>query len=284
MTDLLSIIVSGLLMGAIYALLAGGLTLIWGVMRIINLAHGEFLMLGAFATWYFAGSGLVPLLALPVIAPAFFVLGVAVYLLVIRRIVDAPELMSLLLTFGLSIFILNVGVIVWSGEMRLVSYLSGSFDIGGVRVSKSRLVAGVIAVAISLAMYAFLQRSRWGQAIRAVAWDRQIAEQCGIDSARIYMLVFGLGTLLAAAAGGLASTIFAFNPLVGQQFILKAFAVTVLGGMGNFAGALIAGLMLGVIEQVVSFFIDSQVASAVAFIVIIGTLLFRPQGIMGGSG
>jgi branched-chain amino acid transport system permease protein len=268
-------------MGAIYALFAGGLTLIWGVMRIVNIAHGEFLMLGCFATYFFAGSGLFPLVSLPLFAPLFFLLGAAIYLLVIRRIVDAPELMSLLLTFGLSIFAINVGVLAWSGEMRLVSYLSGSFDVGGVLISKSRLVAGLVAVAISLAMYALLQRTRWGQAIRAVAYDREIAEQCGIDSGRVYMLVFGLGTALAAAAGGLASTIFAFNPLVGQQFILKAFAVTVLGGMGNFAGALIAGVILGVVEQLVSFFVDSQIASAVAFVVIILTLLFRPQGILG---
>jgi branched-chain amino acid transport system permease protein len=281
MTDVLSVVISGLLMGAIYALFAGGLTLIWGVMRIINIAHGEFLMLGAFATYFFASSGLVPLLSLPLFAPLFFLFGAAVYLLVIRRIVDAPELISLLLTFGLSILAINLGVLAWSGEMRLVSYLSGSFDVGGVLISKNRLVAGLVAVAISLGMYVFLQRTRWGQAIRAVAYDREIAEQCGIDSGRVYMLVFGLGTALAAVAGGLASTIFAFSPLIGQQFILKAFAVTVLGGMGNFAGALIAGIVLGVVEQLVSFLVDSQIASAVAFVVIILTLLFRPQGILG---
>jgi branched-chain amino acid transport system permease protein len=281
MTDILSVMISGLLMGAIYALFAGGLTLIWGVMRIVNIAHGEFLMLGAFATYFFAGSGLLPLLSLPLFAPLFFLFGAAMYLVVIRRIVDAPELMSLLLTFGLSILAINLGVLAWSGEMRLVSYLSGSFDLGGVLISKNRLVAGLVAVAISLGMYVFLQRTRWGQAIRAVAYDREIAQQCGIDSGRVYIMVFGLGTVLAAAAGGLASTIFAFNPLVGQQFILKAFAVTVLGGMGNFAGALIAGMILGVVEQLVSFFVDSQIASAVAFVVIILTLLFRPQGILG---
>ncbi len=283
MLDFLSIVVSGLLMGAIYALLAGGLTLIWGVMRIINLAHGEFLMLGCFATYYlFSSVGGVPLIAIPVFAPVFFAFGAVVYLLVIRRIVNAPELMSLLLTFGLSIFLINVSVMAWSGEMRLVAYTSGSIDIGGVLVSKSRLIAGAIAIAISLAMFLFLQRTRLGQAIRAVAYDRDIAEQCGIDSGRIYILVFGLGTALAAIAGVLASTIFAFNPLVGQQFMLKAFAITVLGGMGNFLGALIAALLLGVIEQVTTFVIDAQVASAVAFIVIILTLLFRPQGILGG--
>ena len=268
-------------MGCIYALLAGGLTLIWGVMRIINLAHGEFLMLGCFAAYYFAGTGAMPLLALPVFAPIFFAVGVAAYLLVVRKIVNAPELMSLLLTFGISILVINVGVIVWSSEMRLVRYMGGSFEIFGLLISKSRFVAGMIAVAISLGMYAFLRWTRVGQAIRAVAYDRQIAEQCGIDSNRIYMLVFGLGTALAAAAGSLASTIFAFNPLVGQQFILKAFAITVLGGMGNFAGALIAALILGVVEQVVSFTIDAQISAAVAFLVIILTLLFRPQGIMG---
>lgn len=281
MSALASIVISGLLMGAIYALLAGGLTLIWGVMRIVNLAHGEFLMLGCFATYWLAGSGVMPLATLLLTTPAFFALGALVYVLIVRRVVGAPELMSLLMTFGLSIFVINVGVIAWSGELRLVRFLSGSYAFGDVLVSKSRLVAGLIAVAISLAMFAFLQRTRWGQAIRAVAYDREIAEQCGIDSGRIYMLVFGLGTALAAAAGGLASTIFAFSPLIGQQFILKAFAVTVLGGMGNFAGALVAGIALGVVEQLVSYLIDSQIAAAVAFVVIILTLLVRPQGILG---
>ena len=214
MQDFLSIVISGLLMGSIYALLAGGLTLIWGVMRIINLAHGEFLMLGCFATYAFVDlPGGTPLLAIPIMAPVSFAFGAAVYLLVVRRIVNAPELMSLLLTFGVSIFLINVGVIAWSAELRTVEYVSGSFDLFGVLVSKPRLVAGAVAVAISLGMYLFLQRTRWGTAIRAVALNREIAEQCGINSNLVYLVVFGLGTVLAVAAGSLASTIFAFNPL-----------------------------------------------------------------------
>ena len=283
MQDFLSIVISGLLMGSIYALLAGGLTLIWGVMRIINLAHGEFLMLGCFATYAFVDlPGGTPLLAIPIMAPVAFAFGAAVYLLVVRRIVNAPELMSLLLTFGVSIFLINVGVIAWSAELRTVEDVSGSFDLFGVLVSKPRLVAGAVAVAISLGMYLFLQRTRWGTAIRAVALNREIAEQCGINSNLVYLVVFGLGTVLAVAAGSLASTIFAFNPLIGQQFILKAFAITVLGGMGNFLGALIAALIIGVVEQVTTFVLDAHISSAIAFFVIIITLLVRPQGILGG--
>lgn len=268
-------------MGCIYALLAGGLTLIWGVMGIVNLAHGEALMLGCFAALYFAMTGFVPPLAIVVFAPVFFALGALLYLAIIRRIVNAPELMSLLLTFGLSIFIKNVAVLAWGGELRIVSYLEGSFEIAGIYISKARLVAGLIAIVISLGMYAFLRFARQGQAIRAVAFDRRIAEQCGINSNVIYMIVFGLGTALAAAAGILAGTIFAFTPLIGEQFMLKAFAITVLGGMGNFLGALIAALLLGVIEQSVTFFIDAQISAAAAFVIIILTLLFRPQGILG---
>lgn len=282
MQDFVSIVISGLLMGSIYALLAGGLSLIWGVMRIINLAHGEFLMLGCFATWYlFGATGIMPLLAIPLTAPLFFAFGALVYLLIVRRIVGAPELMTLLLTFGISIFLINVSVIAWSAEMRIADAVRGSFEIGGVFISKPRLLAGLVAVAISIGMYLFLQRTRTGAAIRAVAYDRETAEQCGINANLVYLLVFALGTVLAAAAGGLASTIFAFNPLIGQAFILKAFAITVLGGMGNFLGALIAALILGVVEQVTTFVLDAHIASAIAFVVIILTLLIRPQGIMG---
>jgi branched-chain amino acid transport system permease protein len=240
-------------------------------------------MLGCFATYAFVDlPGGTPLLAIPIMAPVSFAFGAAVYLLVVRRIVNAPELMSLLLTFGVSIFLINVGVIAWSAELRTVEYVSGSFDLFGVLVSKPRLVAGAVAVAISLGMYLFLQRTRWGTAIRAVALNREIAEQCGINSNLVYLVVFGLGTVLAVAAGSLASTIFAFNPLIGQQFILKAFAITVLGGMGNFLGALIAALIIGVVEQVTTFVLDAHISSAIAFFVIIITLLVRPQGILGG--
>jgi branched-chain amino acid transport system permease protein len=282
MGDFLSILISGLIMGSIYALLAGGLTLIWGVMRIVNLAHGEFLMLGCFATYYLFGAlGGIPLLAIPLLAPVFFFFGAILYLLVVRKIVNAPELMSMLLTFGVSIFIINISVLVWSGEMRIVEYLTGSFQVGDVLISKPRLIAGIVAVCISLGMYLFLQKTRLGTAIRAVSYDREIAEQCGINANLIYLVVFGIGTVLGASAGSLASTIFAFNPLVGQQFILKAFAITVLGGMGNFLGALIGALIIGVVEQVFAYVIDAQISAAVAFVVIITTLLIRPRGIMG---
>ena len=282
MGEFLSILISGLIMGSIYALLAGGLTLIWGVMRIVNLAHGEFLMLGCFATYYLFGAlGGIPLLAIPLLAPVFFLLGAILYIVIVRKIVNASELMSMLLTFGVSIFIINISVLVWSGKMRIVEYLTGSFEIGNVLISKPRIIAGAVAVSISLGMYLFLQKTRIGTAIRAVSYDKEIAEQCGINTNLIYMLVFGIGTVLGASAGSLASTIFAFNPLIGQQFILKAFAVTVLGGMGNFLGALIGALIIGVVEQVFAYVLDAQISAAVAFVVIIATLLVRPHGIMG---
>jgi len=282
MGDFLSIFISGLIMGSIYALLAGGLTLIWGVMRIVNLAHGEFLMLGCFVTYIIFGFlGGIPLFVIPLIAPMFFLLGALIYILVVRKVVNAPELMTMLLTFGVSIFIINISILIWSGEMRIVDYLSGSYNIGNVLISKPRLMVGIVAVSISIGMYIFLQKTRLGTAIRAVSYDKEIAEQCGINTNLIYLLVFAIGTVLGASAGSLVSTIFAFNPLIGQQFILKAFAVTVLGGMGNFLGALIGALIIGVVEQVFAYVVDAQLSAAVAFVVIITTLLIRPHGIMG---
>jgi branched-chain amino acid transport system permease protein len=282
LTTWISILISGLIMGTIYALLAGGLTLIWGVMRIVNLAHGEFLMLGAFATFYlFQPLGGNPLVTIPLTAPVFFIVGALFYVVIIRRILGASELMSLLLTFGVSIFIINTGILVWSAEFRTVEWVTGSLEFFGVIVSRPRLIAGAIAVCISLSMYWMLQRTRIGTAIRAVSYDREIAEQCGINTNTIYIIVFGLGTVLGASAGSLASTIFAFNPLVGQHFILKAFAVTVLGGMGNFLGALIGGLIIGVVESLTAYFFSVHLSAAVAFVIIIITLLVRPSGIMG---
>jgi branched-chain amino acid transport system permease protein len=278
----LSILVSGLITGTLYALLAGGLTLIWGVMRIVNLAHGEFLMLGAFATFFLVQPlGGNPILTIPLTAPLFFAAGFLLYRLLIRRVVGAAELMSLLLTFGVSIFLINTAILAWSGQSRIVEYVTGSLEILGVTISRPRLIAGAIAVALSLAMYLVLQKTLIGTAIRAVSYNRRIAEECGINSGRIYAVVFGIGTALAAAAGSLASTIFAFNPVVGQQFILKAFAVTVLGGMGNFMGALVGGLIIGIVEALVGYFFSVHLSAAAALLIIILTLLLRPSGILG---
>lgn len=278
----LTIVISGLLTGALYALAAEGLNLIWGVMRIVNLAHGEFLMLGAVLT-YLAWHvwGLNPLVGGVGAFGLLYIFGSLLNRTIVNRVVGSPELISLLLTFGISILITNLTVLAFGAEFRQVRFLQEPMFIAGVPVGKNQVLAGVVSVVLSLGMYWLLQRTRLGRAMRAVAIDGGMAAQCGIDTRRIHNITFGLGAALAAVAGALVSTLYAFNPLVGQTFILKAFAVVVLGGMGNFLGALIAGLIIGLVESGVAFYVSVHLSEAVAFVVIILTLLLRPSGILG---
>ena len=281
-TVLLTIVISGLVTGAIYALVAEGLNLIWGVMRIVNLAHGEFLMLGAVLTYVAWSSwGVNPLLAGGVSFVLLYLLGVVLNRTIIHRVVGSPELISLLLTFGLSILITNVTVLAFGAEFRQVRYLQDAVYFAGVPIAKNQLLTAAVAVVLSLTIYWLLQRTRLGWAIRAVSIDGSMARQVGIDTGRIYSITFGLGAALAAVAGALLSMLYAFNPLIGQTFILKSFAVVVLGGMGNFLGALLAGLIIGVVESGVAFYFSVHLSDAVAFIVIILTLILRPTGLMG---
>lgn len=279
---LLVIVIGGLATGAIYALAAEGLNLTWGVMGVVNLAHGELLMIGAFVSYYcWTGLGINPLLSTVPVAVALYLVGRGIEVAFISRVIGSPELISLLLTFGISVLITNVAVATIGAEFRTVDFLDQRVPIGDSAVSLNQLVMAGAAIALSLGMYVFLQRSRTGMAIRAVATDRDMAEQVGIDTRRIYTTTFALGAVLAGIAGALITALVAFNPLVGQAYILTAFAVVVLGGMGNFLGALIAGLLIGVVEALVAYFFSVQLSEAVAFIVIILTLSLRPQGILG---
>jgi branched-chain amino acid transport system permease protein len=279
---LLVVLIGGLATGAIYALAAEGLNLIWGVMGVVNLAHGELLMIGAFVTYYgWAELGINPLVSVLPVAAVLYVVGRGIEYAVIGRVIGSPELISLLLTFGISVLITNVAVATIGAEFRTVDFLERRVPIGDSALSLNQLVMALAAIALSLGMYFFLQRSRTGMAIRAVATDRDMAEQVGIDTRSIYNKTFALGAVLAGVAGALITPLVAFNPLVGQAYILTAFAVVVLGGMGNFLGALIAGLLIGVVEALVAYSFSVQLSEAVAFVVIILTLSLRPQGIMG---
>lgn len=282
MSTLLVVLISGLATGAIYALVAEGLNLVWGVMKIVNLAHGEFLMIGAFVSYYcWQGFGWNPLLSL---IPAIVVLGLVglgIHVSVIRPVIGSPELFSLLLTFGLSILITNLAIIFVGAEFKSVPFMQTPLSIGSSAVALNRVVLGVVGVGLSIGMYEALRRTWVGLATRAVAIDRSMAEQVGVNSKRILALTFAVGAILAGIAGVLVSPLVPFNPLVGQVFMLKAFAVVVLGGMGNFLGALYAGLLLGVIEAVVAYQLSVQLSEGVAFVVLILVLLVRPEGIMG---
>jgi len=279
------VVVSGLLAGGVYALLAMGLTLIFGVMRVINVAHGEFVIIGAYVTyWAFALAGLSPLVSLVLSIPILFVFGMVLQRVVIKRVIGAPQLSSLLVAFGVSIMIVNVALYVWTGEYRSIPYLEGSLRVGGLAFSRARVVGVVMALLIAAAFFAFLKWGRLGKAIRATAQSREVAAACGINVGRVYTVTFGLGAALAGAAGTLVSFMFSFYPEAGLVYTFKSFAVVILGGMGSYVGALAGGLILGLAEGLSQLFLSSKVGDGVAYVLLVLILLLRPQGLFGGPG
>lgn len=282
--DLLQVIVSGLLLGGVYALFAAGLNMIFGVLRVINLAHGELLMLGAYLVWWLHNDiGFNPLAALPVAAIAMFAGGVALERGLIERVVGQPLLSSLLLTFGLSTLMTGTALYFFTANFRSVPYLSGSIGVGEIDLSKTRLAAFAIAVAVTGATYLFLRYATFGKAIRATAGNAEVAMVCGIDVRLVRLVAFGLGSAMAAVAGGLIGMIFAFNPELGRVFIGRAFAIVVLGGLGSFVGAFIGALLLGVAETVAAYYLDTQLAEGTAYLVLVLVLLLRPSGLFGAK-
>jgi branched-chain amino acid transport system permease protein len=277
------VVISGLLAGALYAMVALGLGLIFGVMRVLNVAHGTLLMLGAYTTfWLFHWFGLNPYLSLLVSMPALFLVGVVLQRLLVRRVVDAPELSSLLLMFGVGIALVNVTQLAFTSDLRSVEYLTGSFVLGPFAFSKSRVIAFAFAMAITAVAFWFLQKTRLGKALRAVSQSREVAQVCGVNVQRIHMLAFGLASALAAAGGTLVAVMVAIQPEMGQVYTFKSFLVIVLGGAGNYPGALVGGLLLGLVEQLSSLFLTTQVNEAVAYVLLVLVLLVRPTGLFKG--
>jgi branched-chain amino acid transport system permease protein len=277
------VIISGVLAGSLYALVALGLGLIFGVMRVLNVAHGPLLMLGAYVTyWLFSTVGLNPYLSLLVSMPLVFLIGVALQHVFVRRVVDAPELSSLLLTFGISIALVNLAQLAFTSDLRSVEFLTGSFLVGPFAFSKSRVIACLFAAGITALAFLFLQKTRLGKAIRAVSQSREVAQVCGINVQRIHLFAFGLASALAAAGGTLVAVMVAIQPEMGAVYTFKSFLVIVLGGAGNYPGALLGGLLLGLVEQLASLFLTTQVNEAVAYVLLVLVLLLRPTGLLGG--
>jgi branched-chain amino acid transport system permease protein len=279
---LLQLLVGGLLAGALYALLACGLNLIFGVMRVINLAHAELMLIGAFGAYVlFNIFGLHPLLSLLIIVPAIFVLGYYFQRVLIERVVERPMLTSLLATYAVSIILINIGLLIFSADFKSVPVLQGSFLVGDLVISKPRFTAGLISLVLTVVVYQFLNRTRLGKAIRAVSEHAQVAQICGIDVRKIRMLTFGMAAAMAGAAGVMLSIIYSFWPGSGIDFIQKCFAIIIIGGMGNFVGAFYGGILLGVVEAFVGGFFSTQWAEAVAYLLLVTVLLIRPTGLKG---
>ena len=283
---LLQTLASGVLIGLIYALVAIGLTMIFGVMDIVNFAHGEFLMLGMYASfWLFALFALDPMLTLPLTVLMLFAFGVLLYKFVIRRIIDAPMLSQIFTTFGLMILLRGAAQFFWKPDFRSIenSWVSGSVKLAGVQLGKPQLMAGLGAIAVTWLVHAFLTRTKLGAALEATAADKEAAQLMGIDSNRMFSLAWGIGAACAGAAGVLLATFFPIFPEVGANFILLAFVVVNLGGFGSVTGAFWAGILVGVIEVMGGLLLGPQFKLAVVLVLFLAVLMFRPQGLMGKS-
>jgi branched-chain amino acid transport system permease protein len=277
------VVISGILSGVLYGMVALGLALIFGVMRIINVAHGPLLMLGAYTTFFLYSTwGLNPYLTVPISMAVLFAVGLLLERTLVFRVIDAPELSSLLLTFGISIALVNTAQLAFTSDLRSVEYLTGSWVVGPFALSKSRTIAFVFAGVLTAAAFLFLGYTRLGKAIRATSQSRDVAMVCGIDVGAIHRLTFGLASALAAAGGALIAVIVAIQPEMGQIWTFKSFLVIVLGGAGNYPGALLGGMLLGLVEQLASLFLTTQLSEVVAYVLLVLVLLVRPTGLLGG--
>jgi branched-subunit amino acid ABC-type transport system permease component len=281
---LLASLADGLLIGFVYGIAAMGLTLIWGVMNVINLAHGPIIALGMFGVYLlFTLAGLNPYLALLVVAAGGLVLGVIIYTVAIHRVINAPHLSTLLATFAINMIIIGLGTKAFSTSPYNIDFSLGSVTFGPITILGTRVVAALAAVLVTGSLYLFLYRTRPGKYVRAVANNRSAAELMGIPSSRILALSFGIGTLLAAVAGGLIATFFPFTILAGGTYELKSFVIGVLGGLGNPLGALLGGLVLGILEGVIPAFLPNTWVSVLEFLLFVLILLVRPSGLFGAK-
>jgi branched-subunit amino acid ABC-type transport system permease component len=282
--QLLSFLIDGLLLGFVYGLAAMGLTLIWGVMNVINLSHGPIIALGSFGVYLLCTHlGVNPYLAILFSALIGLLLGVIIYWVAIHRVLDAPHLSTLLATFSVSMIIIGLGTAVFSTTPRTIDFSLGSITLGPATILGTRLVAALISVLVTALLYLFLYRTTPGKFVRAVANNRPASELMGIPSVRILALSFGLGTMLAATAGGLIATIFPFTILSGGVYETKSFIICVLGGLGNPLGALLGGLILGTLEGLIPAFMPTSWVPVIEFVLFIVILLFLPSGILGAK-
>lgn len=282
--QLLQQIVNGLLIGCVYSLIAIGLTLIWGVMNIVNFAHGDFLMLAMFVSfWLFTLVGLDPLLSVPACALLLFVLGLLIYRFAVSKVMRGPMLAQLVVTFGVSIFLANTAVLLWTPDYRLIdrTLLSGTFSLGTVQVSVAKLVSSVGSVLVTVGLLLFLRRTRTGKAILATEMNRDSALLMGVNTDRVNALSFAIGSGLVGIAGAFLSMYYYIYPQVGGLFGTISFAIVALGGFGSITGAFIAGILVGLVQTLGGYFFDPAYKYAIVFLLYLLTVWIRPQGLLG---
>ena len=286
MNDLINVLIVGVLLGGIYSLVSIGLNLIFGVIRIVNFAQGEFVMLGMYATFAaFSFLHLDPYLAAFIVCPVLFLFGILVQRFILQPLQNEP-MMQVFATFGLLILLQNVVLAITGGASLSVriDLASVTFPLGTMQVSVVRMIALVASTLVAIGLQLFLNHTLQGKAIRAVAQDRRAARLVGIDVEKTYMITFGIGTALTGLAGALLAPIYTLQPQIGGNFIVAAFAVVVLGGLGSVLGAYIGGFIVGITEAFAGFYLDPSLKHAVWFMVFIVMLIIRPSGMFGHIG
>ena len=283
--DLLTqILINGVLLGGLYAIMALGLALVWGVLNIVNLSHGAFIMLGAYLAWHlYTYLGIDPFLGLPLTAIVMFGLGYGLQRGLLNLVVRAPMFNTLLITFGLEVVLTYLAQLAFSADYRTInpSYAGNSIALGPVVVPLARLMAFGIAIALTVGMWVFLLRTRLGRAIRATAQNLVAARLYGVEPRHLYAVTFGIGIALAGAAGGLYGTVSQINPYIGAALTAKCFAIAIIGGLENPLGVIVGGLVLGVIESLAVLYIGATFADVASFGVLVLVLIVRPSGLLG---
>ncbi len=298
MDQFLQALINGVMLGAFYAAMMLGFSVIWGVMGVINLAHGEFIMLGGYVTWVLNKGQILPgrlevdwlnmepFYALLLVLPIMFGVGYVVQRVLINRVVGKPHLVSLLVTFGLSIIISNALKLAYSADPRITeTRFSGAWNIGNVTVPVTKTLILGLALVIMSSLWVFLNRTRTGKSIRAAAQNKQAARIVGIDINKIYALTFAICIAITAAAGTMISPTQAIDPFKGPPLTLRAFAITALAGLGSIPGALMGGMLLGIVESMIGIYVSgigTNLAIVAAFVLLVVVLITRPQGLFGG--
>ena len=285
LTTVAQAIVNGLLIGGIYALVSIGVTLIFGVVKIVNFAQGEFVMIGMYISYFLAASfGIDPLVSLVVSMPALFVAGILLQHFLIKRVLALGDMPQIFLTFALSLLLVNVALLLFTANYRTVqtSYSETAIHIGALYIPMAKLIAFAVAMLLTGLLWVILHATDLGKAMRAAAQNRDVAMLMGINPDRVFCVAVGVALALAGAAGSLLMPFYPAYPLVGQVFVLMAFVAVVLGTLGNVTGALIASLMMGVAESLGIQFVGADSGLIVVFVMLLLTLALRPNGLFGG--
>ena len=280
----LQVLINGILSGGVYACAAIGFSVIWGVMNLINLAHGSMILMGAYITYVIvSATGIDPFLTVPIAGLALFIFGFFIQKYLVNHVIESSVFMTLILTFGLDLFLVNTQLFLFTADLRSVNpwYAGLGWELGSVKIPYTRVGVFIFSVFLTTILFYFMSRTKMGNAIKATSFDRDAAGLVGVDILKIYAVTFGIGAGMAGMTGSLISVIYSFSPVIGSIFTMKSFVVVVLGGLGSIPGAVVGGLVLGLVENFASVFLDPGYKDAISFVLMVFILLLRPRGILG---